>query len=242
MNPDEDRQRREFRRIGALGSSAVWRAKEKKACEWRRRRTVGAFVSRMHAPGPKLRSLASATVVGYPHRTVDLAHVDRADGLGRSGDLRGCAKDSRNGLGRRSYGRLDHFRDRFGAADELEVAGVDGLDRRVRMLGHELLSIGRDDVVFGPDQRPRRDCLPRWRTGLLAGLVGERWSLRCRDQRGRFGVDAIRKALGDTGIRRVRFDLEVEVGATCDRHRFEDRAGSNPRHAPTRRSRRLRWE
>jgi hypothetical protein len=31
MNPDEGRQRREFRRIGARGSSAVWRAKEKKA-------------------------------------------------------------------------------------------------------------------------------------------------------------------------------------------------------------------
>jgi hypothetical protein len=31
MNPDEGRQRREFRRSGALGPSAVWRANEKKA-------------------------------------------------------------------------------------------------------------------------------------------------------------------------------------------------------------------
>jgi hypothetical protein len=94
MNPDEERQRREFRRIGALGSSAVWRAKEKKAREWRRRRTIGAFVS--HASTCAETAIPSLSDCGRqsaPHRRcvqsgrspVGAGWEDGGDGGGAAG-------------------------------------------------------------------------------------------------------------------------------------------------------------
>ena len=76
IDPDEERQRREFRRIGALVSSAVWRAKENKAREWRRRRTIGAFVSRARSCAEtSIPSLSDCGRQSAPHRLAIASHL-----------------------------------------------------------------------------------------------------------------------------------------------------------------------
>ena len=102
------------------------------------------------------------------------------------------------------------------------MASVHGLDRRVGPRRHELLRVGRDHVVLGPDQRPGRNRLPSWRARRLRGLVAEGGSLRRREQGGRLGIDTIGETLGEAEIWIVRCDLQVEVGATCYWYLLED--------------------